>query len=74
MGQEDVLTAIWSNIHRKHFYLAEQAPICAGVLQEEFGYNSDTIAAEQVLKGEYSSEQPINTAMQELFVAIADIR
>ncbi len=74
MGQEEVHTEIWSNIHRKHFYLAEQAPICAGTLQEEFGYNANTFAAEQVLKGEYSPEQPINAATQELFMAIAEIR
>jgi hypothetical protein len=74
MGQDNVHTAIWSNIHRKHFYLEEQATICAGMLLEEFGYNADTIAVEQVLKGEYSLDQPINTATQELFTAIADIR
>jgi hypothetical protein len=41
-GQEDVHFAIQSNIHRKRFYLAKLAPICAGTLQEEFGYNADT--------------------------------
>jgi hypothetical protein len=73
-GQEEVHTAIRSNIHRKRFFLAEQAPICTGMLQEDFRYNADTIAAEHVLKGEYSPKQPINTATQELFMAIADIR
>ncbi len=67
-------TAIWSNIHRKRFYLAEQAPICAGMLQEEFKYNANTVAVEQVTKGEYVLDQPINAAMQELFKAIAEIR
>jgi hypothetical protein len=38
MGQDKVHTAIWSNIHRKRFNLADQALICAGMLQEEFGY------------------------------------
>jgi hypothetical protein len=52
-GREEVHTAIWSNIHRKRFYLTEQAPNCAGTLQEEFGYNANTLAAEQVLKVEY---------------------
>ncbi len=65
MGQEEVHTAIWSNIHRKHFYLAEQAPICAETL---------TGVAEQVLKGEYVLEQPIYAVTQELFKAIAEIQ
>ncbi len=67
-------TAIWSNINRKRFYLAEQAPIWAGMLQEEFGYNANTVVVEQVNKGEYLPEQPINAAMQELLMAIAEIR
>jgi hypothetical protein len=72
-GKEEVHTAMWSNIHRKRFYLAEQAPICAGTLQEEFGYNSNMVATEQVLKGEYLLEQPIDAATQEL-LATAEIR
>ena len=47
--QEEVHEAIWSNIHQKWFYLAEEAPICNGPLQEVFGYNADTIAGEEVL-------------------------
>jgi hypothetical protein len=74
MGQEEVHIAIWSNIHRKHFYLAQQAPICAGMLQEEFRYNANTVVAEQVLKDEYIPEQPIDAASYELFNTIAEIR
>ena len=35
--QEGVKTAIFENSHQKQFYLAEEAPICNGYLQEEFG-------------------------------------
>jgi hypothetical protein len=30
--QDSVENAIWSEIHSKRFYLAEQAPICQGTL------------------------------------------
>jgi hypothetical protein len=49
LSQEEIHEAIWSNIHQKWFYLAEEAPICNGPLQEVFGYNADTIAGEEVL-------------------------
>jgi hypothetical protein len=47
--QEKVHEAIWSNIHRKWFFLAETAPICSGELREMFGYSSDTAEASEVL-------------------------
>lgn len=34
--QEEVEGVIWSEIHGKRFYLAEQAPICQGGLRGEF--------------------------------------
>jgi hypothetical protein len=40
-GKEDLHEAIWENIHRKQFYLAEEAPMCSGPLRGLFGYNSD---------------------------------
>jgi hypothetical protein len=39
--QEEEHEAIWSNIHQKWFYLAEEAPICHSLLWETFGYNAD---------------------------------
>ena len=30
--QAEVHEAIWSNIHRRQFYLAEEAPICSAPL------------------------------------------
>jgi len=38
--QESVQTAIWDEIHKKRFYLAEEAPICQGRLRGDFGYLS----------------------------------
>ena len=49
-GQSAVEQAIWDGIHNKHFYLAEQAPICKGPMREAFGYLATTIAARQVLE------------------------
>jgi hypothetical protein len=40
--QAELHEAIWSNIHRRQFYLAEEAPICSAPLREEFGYNADS--------------------------------
>ena len=54
--QAEVHEAIWNNIHRKRFYLAEEAPICLTPLQEEFGYNADSEAGDKVLEGRYPFE------------------
>ena len=72
-GQEAVQEAIWSNIHQQRFYLAEQAPICAGDLRNEFGYNADTDAARTVLNGTYPTDT-IEEATGDIFDAVADIR
>lgn len=73
-GQEAVQEAIWSNIHRQRFYLAEHAPICNGELREDFGYNADTPAATAVLRGEYDPTFAVEEATQELFETVAEIR
>ncbi len=41
LTQESVQKAIFDNIHRKRFFLAEAAPACNGLLQGLFGYNSN---------------------------------
>ena len=38
--QEEIQAEIFKNVCQKQFYLAEEAPICNGYLQEEFGYNA----------------------------------
>ena len=56
-SQAEVHEAIWSNIHRKRFFLAEEAPICNTPLREEFGYNADTEAGEEVLEGVFQFDE-----------------
>ncbi len=46
--QETMQEAIWSNIHYKRFYLAEEAPICCGQLRQDFGYNAATRTAADI--------------------------
>jgi hypothetical protein len=38
--QATVQEAIWSNIHYKWFYIAEEAPVCQGQLRKDLGYNA----------------------------------
>ena len=51
--QAGIENAIWSNIHQKRFYLAEEAPICQEPLQGDFGYCAQTEAGRAVLVGDY---------------------
>ena len=46
--QQTVNGAIWDEIHRKWFYLAEQAPICQGSLRGDFGYTAFSPTAKKV--------------------------
>lgn len=72
--QEAVENAIWSEIHGKRFYLAEQAPVCQGRLRGQFGYMADTAAAEEVLAGVYEPEEDVHTGTVDLFDEIGRIR
>jgi hypothetical protein len=49
--QETVQAAIFDNIHRKRLFLAEDAPICSGLLWGQFGYNAVTKTAKVILAG-----------------------
>jgi hypothetical protein len=51
--QESVHKAIWTNIHYKRFYLAEEAPICEGQLRQHLGYNAVSNTARAILDGTY---------------------
>ncbi len=55
--QEEVQNATWSNIHRKIFYLAEEAPICIAPMQEVFGYNSNPGVGEDVLDKRFDFDE-----------------
>ena len=41
--RESIEEAIFNNIHRKRFFLAETAPACNGRLRGLFGYNAATV-------------------------------
>ncbi len=47
-GKEDLHEVIWENIHRKQFYLAEEAPMCSSPLRGIFTYNSVTPTANAI--------------------------
>ena len=49
--KEQLQEAIWNNIHRKRFYLAEEAPMCSGPLRGIFGYNAVSSTARMILDG-----------------------
>ncbi len=73
-SQEDIHEAIWSNIHRKRFHLAEAAPICNTPLREVFGYNADTEAGEAVLAGTYEFGPDFDEATKRICKEVAMIQ
>ena len=74
MGQSAVEQAIWNGIHHKRFYLAEQAPICQGPMQDAFGYIAMMIAAQHVLEDSYDYPDDFDeAATKELCRACARI-
>ena len=50
-GQENLQEAIWNNIHKKRFHLAESAPLCSGNLRGTFGYNAICQTLQEILDG-----------------------
>ena len=73
-GKSAVEQAIWNEIHRKRFYLAEQAPICKGDMRTAFGYLATTVAARQVLEGSYRYPEGFDAATKEICLQCAKIR
>ncbi len=71
---ESVQDAIFRNIHQKRFYLAENAPICSGVLQGQFGYNAVTRTAQQILQGTYNFPSDFDQATREICEECTRIR
>ncbi len=49
--EEAVQEAIFNEVHRKKYNLAEEAPICQGVLRNQFGYTATSPTAQSVLDG-----------------------
>jgi hypothetical protein len=72
--QEDLQNAIWANIHRKRFYLAEEVPICSGPLRGQFGYNAITPTAWTILAGTYQYPLEFDEATKEILIECAGIR
>ncbi len=62
----DVENAIWKNIHRNRFYLAEEAPICKGRMREDLGYNMVLPTAQAILDGTYEYPEDFDAATREL--------
>ena len=72
--QETVQQAIFDNIHRKRFFLAEAAPACNGRLRGLFGYNATTITAQRILEGRYIYPEGFDQATKEICEECARIR
>jgi hypothetical protein len=72
--EEGVQEAIFSKVHRKQYNLGEEAPICKGALQGEFGYTATTPTAQSILDGTYNFPSNIDEATKEMFVEIVKIR
>ena len=72
--QESVQEAIFNNIHRKLFFLAEAAPICTGNLRGRFGYNAVTQTARAILNGTYIFPPDFDQATKEICEECARIR
>ena len=73
-GQREVQAAIFSEIHQKRFFLAEQAPICNGWLRDAFGYTATSPVAKAILNGSYTYPHDFDQATKELCMACARIR
>jgi len=72
MTQKSIHEAIWSNIHYKRFYLAEEAPICQGQLRQDFGYNATTVTTALILDGSYIyPEELFDQATKDLCIKCA---
>ena len=72
--QSGIENAIWSNIHHRRFYLAEEAPICQPPLRDEFGYCAQTTAGRAVLAGTYEFPPQTDPATRELLEEVQRIR
>ena len=60
MTQQKVHESIWDKIHRKRFYLAEQAPICQCFLRGDFGYTACSPTAKNYSREVMSIQRGLN--------------
>ena len=73
-GQEAVQKAIWDEVHRKRFHMAEEAPICQGNLRGQFGYMATSPAAQAVLDGSFEYSADFDQGTRDLLEECARIR
>jgi hypothetical protein len=73
-SQDDLQNAIWTNIHRRRFYLVDEAPLCSESLRGMFGYNPVSHIARTVLAGTYEYPPDFDQAMREIFEKCARIQ
>jgi hypothetical protein len=71
--KEAVQDAIFSEVHRKRYNLAEEAPICQGTLCGQFGYTATSPTARSILDGMNDFPPDMDDATRELFEEIAHI-
>jgi hypothetical protein len=72
--QDTVEQLIFSEVHKKQYTLAGEAPICNGTLFKDFGYNASTPASRAVLDSTYMAPTDSDNATKELFAEIAAIQ
>jgi hypothetical protein len=65
-SQEELQEAIWDNIHRKRFHLAESAPLCQYPLRGTFGYNTICQTSQEILDGTYKFPPEFDAATREI--------
>ena len=69
--KREVESTLFGEIHGKRFYLAEQAPLCKGRMQGEFGYMANTTAGRAVLSGKYHFSSVNDIGPRELLKEVA---
>jgi hypothetical protein len=73
-GQDNLHEAIWDNIHRRWFHLAESAPLCQFPLRGIFGYNAICQTSQDMLDGTYEYPEDFDLATREILEEFARIR
>ena len=74
MEKEALHRAIWDNILKKRFVLAEDAPLCLGPLRGQFGYCAVSLTAQSILNGTYNYPKNFNQATSEILEDCAAIQ
>jgi hypothetical protein len=72
-SQDNLKNAIWTNIHCKWFYLADEAPLCSGNLRGMFGYNAMSGIVRSILAGTYEYPPDFDQTTKETFEECARI-